>query len=114
MLRDATPHDVDLIELVRVISSNRSTAMLVLENGIHQGEIHFNEGRIVHALCGPLQGDQALLELLAWKTGTLNLVPLRPSTQQASTGEVSFCVREGAGIQNGDAKLAIPLLELLR
>ncbi len=111
---DGKPHDVDLIGLAQLLCHKQRSAVLALEREDRRGEICFHAGEITHAVCGDLEGDPALLELLTWTTGELRLKPLREPAPDTVTSGVSLVLGENADDSAPTPGIAIPLLELLR
>jgi hypothetical protein len=65
--------DLTLPSLLQVMSRECSTAILKLQRGSNQGAMYFAEGVLVHAVAGPVQGDEAACELLGWPDGRFRL-----------------------------------------
>jgi hypothetical protein len=55
---------VSLFDVIQIIENNRQTGALVVTSPSVNGEIHFNEGRVVGAKCGPSDGQEALMKFL--------------------------------------------------
>jgi CheY-like chemotaxis protein len=47
---------------------------LVLKNGDREGRVYLNEGNVVHATYGELQGEEAFFELSVWNEGQFSYV----------------------------------------
>jgi hypothetical protein len=65
--------DLTLPSLLQVMSRECSTAVLRLQRGTDQGAMYFAEGVLVHAIAGPVTGDEAACELLGWPDGRFRL-----------------------------------------
>jgi len=65
--------DLTLPSLLQVMSRECSTAILRLQRGVDQGAMYFAEGVLVHAVSGPVTGDEAACELLGWPDGRFRL-----------------------------------------
>jgi hypothetical protein len=65
--------DLTVPTLLQAVWRERSTAVLRLQRGVDQGALYFLEGVLVHALAGPLSGDEAVLDLLGWPEGRFRL-----------------------------------------
>src|SRR6185436_8774976 len=65
--------DLTLPSLLQVMSRECSTAILRLHRGVDQGAMYFAEGVLVHAVAGPVTGDEAACELLGWPDGRFRL-----------------------------------------
>jgi hypothetical protein len=66
--------DLTLPTLLQALSQEASTAQLRLQHGMVHGELYLREGALVHATGPDSEGDQALLELLAWTAGRFRIV----------------------------------------
>ncbi|HKP85343.1 MAG TPA: DUF4388 domain-containing protein, partial [Blastocatellia bacterium] len=55
---------VSLFDVIQIIENNRQTGALVVTSPAANGEVHFNEGRIVGAKSGTLDGQDALITFL--------------------------------------------------
>src|SRR5215216_532302 len=65
--------DLTLPSLLQVMSRECSTAILRLHRGEDNGTMYFAEGVLVHAVAGPVVGDEAACELLGWPDGRFRL-----------------------------------------
>ncbi len=71
--------DGDLTQLpianvMRSIATNRLTGKLSINDGGEMAVAYFNHGNPVHCLLGDLRGDFAMIELLAWREGTFEII----------------------------------------
>lgn len=53
-------------EVISFNCQTRKTSQLTVKKGIQQGIIYFQQGEIVHAECGELEGEHALYSILEW------------------------------------------------
>lgn len=65
--------DLTLPSLLQVMSRECSTAILQVQRGVDHGAMYFSEGVLVHAVAGPVTGDEAACELLGWPDGRFRL-----------------------------------------
>jgi hypothetical protein len=65
--------EIDLTSVIQVICTERRRAGLVVRRRGEEGVIFFDEGEIVHATLGPLEGEEAVFQLLAWKDGSFRM-----------------------------------------
>lgn len=56
-------------EIIKILSLGKRTGRLFLTNGAETGNIFFNEGQVIHAQCGSLNGTKAIYELAVWTSG---------------------------------------------
>ncbi len=59
--------DINLTDVLQVLSVNKKTCTLFLKKGSEKGEIYLKDGRIVDARSGSMSGEQALFHLLDWE-----------------------------------------------
>ncbi len=65
---------MSLINLVQLICLEKQSAALILsKEQSEDGVIYFNQGEIIEAKAGPLQGEDAVYEILTWTEGKFRL-----------------------------------------
>jgi len=67
--------EMALPDLVQILWHGKKNGLLQLRRGSETGEIHFADGRVVHATWGQLQGEDAFYGLLALTDGEFALDP---------------------------------------
>jgi CheY-like chemotaxis protein len=72
---DGALAQLPLGDLLQILAMNRRTGRLVLTRGNDRGEIHLANGRPVNARVGVVDGEKALLRLLAWRDGAFAFAP---------------------------------------
>jgi hypothetical protein len=118
--------DLTLPSLLQAMSRECSTAILRLQRGPSHGAMYFAEGVLVHAVAGPVTGDEAACELLGWPDGRFRLArdgEPQPRTitdrlarlvVDADTGRSrDSSVVRSAGERSGDEELLHDLLTQL-
>lgn len=66
--------DMSLPSLVQMICTDRRMAALIIcHQNTEEGVLFFENGEIVHARLGLLEGEEAAFELLQWTEGTFHL-----------------------------------------
>ena len=83
--------DMSLPSLIQFIEMERASGILTLSRSGERGLIYFDEGRIVNAVMGKAQGEDAVYRLLRWDDGDFDLERLH--------GTVSFEARIAASNQ---------------
>ncbi len=74
--------EMDLPDLVQVLSQGRKTGSLKLSGPKGSGEIHFLEGKLVNAVFGNVEGEEAFYEMLKLNDGQFQVDPkFRPHRQ---------------------------------
>lgn len=67
--------EMSLPDVVQVLANGRKTGRLSVVSSAKRGEIHFFEGQIHDARCGPRTGEDAFYALLELQEGTFSLDP---------------------------------------
>ncbi len=92
---DAHLHDVSLPELIQFICLERKARELKVKRGQEEGSIYFENGEIVHACVGGLEGEEAFFKILSWQSGSL-ILSHNSSPQKTIDLPWSFLVMEAA------------------
>jgi DNA-binding response OmpR family regulator len=81
--------EMGLVDLLQTIDISRKSGVLELSSGDRSGTVHFQGGRLVHAVSGTLEGDRAIYRFLVWSDGEFDLefrsVEIPRETIQTST-----------------------------
>lgn len=64
-----------VIDIINLLASEGKTGALYLQRGKEKGEIYFNGGAIIHAICKDGLGEDALFIMLTWSDGIFNFSP---------------------------------------
>lgn len=86
-------HLPDVIQLVSV--SNKTGAFRLQKDG-DEGIIFLEQGRIVHAVLGGTEGDEAVYAMATWTDGTFKFVPDETSTRHSITKNNTNLLMEAA------------------
>jgi hypothetical protein len=116
--------DLTLPSLLQVMSRECSTAILRLHRGENNGAMYFAEGVLVHAVAGPVTGDEAACELLGWPDGRFRLARDAEPQPRTITDRLARLVvdtdssrpastHSGGGERSGDEQLLHDLLTQL-
>jgi len=57
-------------EIIKILSLGKRGGRLLLTSGSETGSVYFNDGRLVHAKCGQIEGAKAIYEMAAWSSGS--------------------------------------------
>jgi len=57
-------------EIIKILSLGKRTGRLALNYGEDGGYIYFQDGQIIHAKCGSVEGPKAIYEMAVWSAGT--------------------------------------------
>jgi FixJ family two-component response regulator len=63
----------EIADLVQMYVLGQTSGRLEIRQGADCGELWFDQGRIVHARCGEIQGEEAFYRMVAWKAGQFSL-----------------------------------------
>jgi response regulator RpfG family c-di-GMP phosphodiesterase len=84
-----------LPELAQILGHGRKTGRLALESGRQRGEVHFQAGRVVHAVFEELSGQTAFFGLLGLSEGSFELDPSFTPTVQTIDSSTESLILEG-------------------
>jgi hypothetical protein len=87
--------DMGLTGIVQTICAERRKVSLVLRRGIEKGIIFFEDGEIVHASLGSLEGEEAVYRLLGWMDGTFRISNHVTTPRRTVTLPWSYLLLEG-------------------
>ncbi len=65
--------DFQLSDLIQLNCLGRQTNAIFFEKGTQKGAIYFEDGNIIHAEVGELDGEEAFYEIVSWEGGTFTL-----------------------------------------
>jgi CheY-like chemotaxis protein len=86
---------LSVTDLFQLLGLNaKSGVVLLADPSGGSGEVHLREGRIVHAVLGPLQGRKALYRLLEWEECRFELDPLAEPQEESLDGEATGALME--------------------
>jgi hypothetical protein len=57
-------------EIIKILSLGKRTGRLALNYGEEGGNIFFQDGKIIHAKCGTIEGPKAIYEMAVWASGS--------------------------------------------
>ncbi len=87
--------DMALPDLVQILHHSRKSGRLRVKSGTDEGEVHFQDGRIVHAITGAAKSEDAFYELLGFSEGTFALEPSFKPTEDTIQLSPDMLVLEG-------------------
>lgn len=62
-----------LAETLQVCCLSRRSGQIIFRSGESSGFVYLQHGRVIHAVCGPLEGDEAIYRMLSWPPGGYSL-----------------------------------------
>ncbi|MEZ4225573.1 MAG: DUF4388 domain-containing protein [Polyangiaceae bacterium] len=87
--------DMALPDLVQILHHGRKSGRLRVRSGPDEGEVHFQDGRIVHAICQDKRSEEAFYELLTFAEGSFALEPGFKPSEDTITTSPDMLVLEG-------------------
>jgi len=87
--------DVAFGDVLRLFAASGKTGLLTATAAGRQTLIRLQQGAVVHATAGRLQGDDAILDLFGWKEGQLAFVPEEKVLEPNVTLGVDVLILEG-------------------
>ncbi|MDT8335875.1 MAG: response regulator [Desulfurivibrionaceae bacterium] len=65
---------VGLTDVIQIKALSGVNSALRVKEGEHQGIIYFEKGRVIHAICDDLEGDEAFYQIMEFNGGLLDSV----------------------------------------
>lgn len=79
--------DLEITSLIQVLCTERRSAGVVVRRRGEEGVIFLDQGEVVHAMLGPLEGEKAVLQLFTWRDGTFRITDqARARTRTITSG----------------------------
>ena len=66
-------HDMSIADLIQQLCNDNKKAQLQVQNEKETALLYFKDGSLVHAILGPIEGEEAVYQLLTWEDGTFTL-----------------------------------------
>jgi CheY-like chemotaxis protein len=86
---------MNVIDLVQSLEMGRKTCLLTMTKESDKCEMYFAEGQVVHAVYGPLTGDQAVFKVLRWTDGNFQIDFEKKTNQQTIQLNTQGLLMEG-------------------
>lgn len=65
--------DLEITSLIQVLCTERRSAGVVVRRRGEEGVIFLDQGELVHAVLGPIEGERAVMQIFTWKDGTFRI-----------------------------------------
>jgi hypothetical protein len=80
-IRVRDPHDLTLADLLKILTTNAHSVMVLVKKGGEEGRIFVRKDRIVHAEYGESRAEKALYRMFGWLEATYHVMefPKAPS-----------------------------------
>ncbi len=103
---------MNLEDIIQIIEMNVKTGELMfsVNNDQHIGSVFFKEGRIIYAITGSLEGEEALYELISKNQGYAGFYSKEIDMPEKISGSIMSMLLEGARIQD-DGKALYSLID---
>jgi hypothetical protein len=88
-------NEVKLADVLRLFAAGKKNGRLTISGEEIQAVLRFQKGAIVHALCGRLHGEDAVLDIFGWGEGELTFVPDETQVTPNVTRGVDALILEG-------------------
>jgi CheY-like chemotaxis protein len=99
---------VGLHDVLQMQCLGRKSSILGVSAGSRKGQIFINDGAIIHAEYGQLQGEIALYGLLGLSGGEFNLFAYTEPSRRTISGQYEFLLMEAARLQDEGASSSLP------
>jgi hypothetical protein len=87
--------EVQLADVLRLFGAGRKTGLLTVSAAGREALVRLDRGALVHAVCGRLAGDDAVIDLFGWTEGQMSFVPDEKTVEPNVTGALDALVEEG-------------------
>lgn len=88
--------ELPLPDIIQLVSVSGKTGKFTLTRGREQGVIYLLNGQIVHAISGPVQGEEAVYGLAIWNDGDFQFNPGESAPEQTITKSNTNLLMESA------------------
>ena len=117
-----------LVDIIQLESMSQTSGVLRITNGVLEGRIWLQAGAVIDAAAQDLAGEDAFRRILAWKTGSFEMLPPDPARERKILTSCNALLLESAQAMDeasGDKAAAVsppgepaaavsPLAELAR
>jgi len=87
--------DLALPDLMQILFHGRKSGKVSVKSSGREGQLHFQEGRMVHALLDQLAGEEAVYEMLTFDEGSFALDPTFQATTTTIQASPEMVILEG-------------------
>jgi ActR/RegA family two-component response regulator len=101
--------DINLFDYIQLmLITNRKVVLDVTENSGRTGTLFIEQGRVVHACCGDLEGEPAFFRCLGFEGGSFNTLPWRQPERQTIDKTGEFLLIDAARLKDEAGRSDIP------
>jgi pSer/pThr/pTyr-binding forkhead associated (FHA) protein len=65
--------DMGLAEVLQMCCLSRRSGQITFRSGESHGFVFIQQGHVIHAMCGPIEGEEAIFTMLTWPGGGFTL-----------------------------------------
>jgi hypothetical protein len=96
-LRASDPRDLSLPDLLKMLTTNKQSVMLVLRKNTEEGRVYILKDKIVHAEYGAARGEKALYRFFGWQRAVYHIyeLPATPGVQRTIELPTDTLIIEG-------------------
>ena len=77
----------DLVDIIQMCCVSKKTGCLQIARRTERGVLYLRGGQIIHAVTGPLQGEEAAYQIVGWSNGQFSFGDgIQPETQTIQSG----------------------------
>ena len=87
---------VGLADVIQINGLSRATSLLRVKQGEQLGVIYFQEGQVVHAICGDLEGEGAFFKIMEFTGGRLDSMSFADLPARTINAPVEALIIEAA------------------
>lgn len=88
--------ELHLPDVIQLVSVSSKTGAFHLKRDNEEGIIYLEQGKIVHAVLGSTEGDEAVYAMATWTDGTFRFVPDEMSSRHSITKNNTNLLMEAA------------------
>jgi CheY-like chemotaxis protein len=97
---------VGLQDVIQMECLGRNSCVLEISNQQLSGRLYIEEGSLIHAILGNLNGEKALQKLLSLAGGSFQLLPFEQPAQRTISGPWEFLLMEAARVRDESVQVA--------
>lgn len=86
---------IALVDLLQIFGLNHKSGTLTLRRGKERALVYLQDGRVVNARSGPVDGLKAFYRLLTWEEGTFTFTPGDPDIAALIDAPTDHLIMEG-------------------
>lgn len=68
-----TQSEMGLAEVLQMCCISRRSGQIIFRSGESAGYVYIQQGRVLHAMCGTIEGEEAIYTMLTWPGGGFTL-----------------------------------------